>query len=105
MLLPRDLYKESDQIGFGGLHGVRNAIEEPQQSRTTHAEVEPTTAGEPSQSQTVIDPKSGATATNLCELRPATKGRRQKLKRRLVSAKGNLYCSASLNPNTNNVVE
>ena len=29
---------------------------------------------------------------------------RQKLKRRLVSARGNVYCGASLNPNPNNMV-
>ena len=55
---------------------VRNTIKEPQQSWTTHAEAELTTTGEPSQSQTVTDPESGATATNICELRPATKGRK-----------------------------
>ena len=69
-----------------------------------HKKAEPFTTGELSQSLIAIDPKLGATTTNPCVIRPATEGRKQKLKKRHVSAKENVYFGASLNPNPKNMV-
>ena len=52
--------------------GSSQEREDPQQGLTANTKAEPTTTGEPNQNSTLIDPKSGATVTELCEFRPTT---------------------------------